>query len=79
MFKKFEGKYLAAVELDDSILFNKVAGLPVSLVLTLQLLQSQVSESIDEFLDNPALFEVFSYLRSLPEGLIPSFFANQVL
>jgi hypothetical protein len=79
MLKQFEGKYLAVLEEDDTLCYSKEAGLPVPVLKMLQLLQSQAVDSKDQFLRSPALFEVFSYVRSIPEGLIPSFFACKVL
>lgn len=78
MLKRFEGKYLAEIELEDAATFNKTAGLPAAAVLTLQLLQTQAIASPSDFTKNDMLNEFFSYLRALPEGLIPVFFAEQV-
>lgn len=78
MLAEFEGQFLAVLQRDDPLRFNNAAGLPVAVVVCLQALLQQAVECADEFLLNPALFDVFSYLRSIPDGLIPAFFANQV-
>lgn len=69
---------MAEIEMEDPQAFNKTAGLPAVAVLTLQLLQSQAIETPADFAKNAVLGEFFAYLRALPEGLIPVFFAEQV-
>lgn len=76
---KYNYRHLGALERDlDS--FNRIAGLPVEIVEALHRLYTLVRSGDGAlFLRSPLLDEFVEFLRRLPEGLVPRYYATRIV